>query len=241
MKRKSVSLFTLLILIGAFLLILWNTMQFNNNNQFNQPIPTNYKGFGIDVSHHQGQINWDTLLSRKVTPQIQFVYLKATEGINHVDREWDYNRNKLLDLGIKHGAYHFFRPNIDPVTQAKHFLSNYKPLEKDLTPVLDVEIEGQTDDVLLQDVALFLSTIEKQTGKRPIIYTSFHFYRTKFQDSFLNYKFWIAAYSTPFVLPKDERILYWQFTDQADLPFHRGVKVDLNVSRINFDTGVNQK
>ena len=210
-------------------------MQFKGSDDFNYPVPKNYKGFGIDVSHHQGKINWDTLFHTPLSPAIQFVYAKATEGKDHLDTEWAYNRKELLRKNIKHGAYHFFRPATNPIDQANFFLSHYKSKESDLAPVIDVEIEGTSNEALIQSMSTFLTEVEKRTGKRPIIYTSFHFYRTKFQDHFQEYKFWIAAYSEPFLLPKDERILYWQFTDKGDLPYHKNVKLDLNVSRVSFE------
>lgn len=231
--KKSVITIHLILLI-VFGLILWSSLQFKSSEDFNYAIPKNYLGFGIDVSHHQGKIDWDTLFVQTLSPAINFVYVKATEGKDHIDREWEYNRTALLRKEIKHGAYHFFRPGTDPIEQVNHFLKHYKPQVADLAPVLDVEIEGISDQVLIQNVMIFLTELENRTGKRPIIYTSYHFYKTKFQNHFEKYKFWIAAYSEPFLLPKDERILYWQFTDQGDLPFHKGVKVDLNVSRVDF-------
>ena len=234
-KRKRSSTIPLILFLIIFGLILWSSLQFRNSDDFNYSIPKNYKGFGIDVSHHQGKINWDTLFHKPLTPKINFVYAKATEGKDHIDREWKYNRAELTKKKVKHGAYHFFRPGTNPLEQVNHFLNHYKPQTSDLAPVLDVETEAASDEILIENMSIFLLEIEKRTGKRPIIYTSFYFYRTKFQNEFEEYKFWIAAYSEPFLLPKDERILYWQFTDQGDLPYHTRVKLDLNVSRVSFE------
>ena len=41
--------------------------------------------FGIDVSHHNGKINWE-----KVT-DVEFVYIKATEGATYVDPLFQQN------------------------------------------------------------------------------------------------------------------------------------------------------
>src|SRR5690554_93446 len=232
MKKGVITIHLIFIII--FGSTLWSSLQFKSSKDFNYAIPNNYQSFGIDVSHHQGRINWDTLFAYPLTPPIHFVYLKATEGKDHVDREWEYNRAALLQKKVKHGAYHFFRPEVNAIEQVDHFLKHYQPQNNDLAPVLDVEIEASSDKVLIENVGLFLNEVEKRTGKRPLIYTSYHFYKTKFEDQFLNHKFWIARYSKPFLLPSDDRILYWQFTDQADLPFHKGIKVDLNVSNVEF-------
>lgn len=223
------------IFIFAFGIILWNRMQYKKSEEFNYEIPKNYKSFGIDVSHHQGEIDWHSILSHQFTPHLDFIYLKATEGKDHIDSQWKQNRKQLLKAKKKHGAYHFFRPYTDPVLQAQHFLNHYKVEVNDLPPVIDVEVESSSDEQLVKDVTLYIKEIENKTGRRPIIYTSYHFYLTKFRNEFEDYKFWIAAYTKPFVVPKDERILYWQFTDQASLPFHKGIKVDLNVGRVHFE------
>ncbi|PKR81087.1 glycosyl hydrolase [Brumimicrobium salinarum] len=233
--KKSTHLILHLIVLSFFGYLLWSSVVLKFKNDFNFVIPSNYASFGIDVSHHQGKIDWEALLQEDIQPQIQFIYAKATEGRDHLDSQWEYNRQKLIKLKAKHGAYHFFRPKTDSREQAIFFLKHYNPLPTDLAPVLDVELEGSSDEQLIKDVYTFLKTVEQETGKRPIIYTSYHFYQTKFKNEFQDYKFWIAAYSLPFILPKDKRILYWQFTDQAQLPHHEGIKIDLNVGRVQFN------
>ena len=42
---------------------------------------------GIDVSHHQGRILWDEVAKEN----IDFVYIKATEGATYVDPCFHYN------------------------------------------------------------------------------------------------------------------------------------------------------
>ena len=53
---------------------------------------------GIDVSHHQGLIDWEAVSATKV----QFVFLKATEGSTHVDRR--FARNLLEQTIMKQSA-----------------------------------------------------------------------------------------------------------------------------------------
>ena len=80
---------------------------------------------------------------------------------------------------------------------------------------------------------IWLKEVEKRTGMRPIIYTSLNFYETKFQNDFLDYKFWLAAYSRKPECLHDERIIHWQFTETGKIP---GTKeeVDVNVTKISF-------
>lgn len=197
-------------------------------------IPKGFTSFGIDISHHQGSIDWkDLLLENDLDSVISFVYCKATEGTDHVDSEWKNNRSALLDLGKPHGAYHFFSVKSDALTQAQHFLNHWKKEALDLPPVLDVETEAESDKILIKSMKTWLQEVEKKTGSRPIIYTSLHFYETKFINEFKDYFFWIAAYSRKPDYLNDKRILHWQYTDQGNLP---GIneKIDFNVSKTAF-------
>lgn len=191
--------------------------------------PGDFASVGIDVSHHQGKINWEKLFQYyHYDTVIQFVYCKATEGSDHLDREFHYNRSKLLELDIRNGAYHFFTFTSSPEDQAKHFLNQWKINDNDLPPVLDIEIEGRNDKEFYNAIKIWLDYVENETGRRPVIYTSKHFYETKFKTQFLDYKFWIAAYSDS-TLKFDDRIIHWQYTDKAKLPGIKG-KIDANVS-----------
>lgn len=233
--KKSKSHFLLsLLALGIFGYLLWVQSNYKISVDFNAKIPEGYNSLGIDVSHHQGKIDWNKLFdSTNVEPKIDFVYAKATESDYHLDRQWKYNRESLLKLGINHGAYHFFQSKKLPVPQAEHFLNHWQPKENDLPPVLDVEIEGFDDEDLRHKVKRWLAIVEERSGMRPIIYTSKSFYQTKFKGYFPNHKFWIASYSRNPKIKSDSAILHWQFTESATLP-HHSVKVDLNVSKLRL-------
>ena len=201
-------------------------------NELNASIPEGFPSFGIDISHHQGKIDWENLFAdESLDSLINFVYCKTTEGTDHIDTQWESNRKKLIQLNKAHGAYHFFSIESDPLKQASHFLSHWKKRETDLPPVLDVETEGLTDKALIKAMKIWLNEVEQKTGMRPIIYTSLHFYETKFQHAFSDYRFWIAAYSRKPTCLEDARILNWQYSETGKIP---GIKenVDLNVSKI---------
>src|SRR5215211_9234679 len=79
--------------------------------------------FGPDISHHQKTVN----LTR-AKPHVDFVFLKATDGIvidgaMFVDQTFKPRWQQLAELGIPRGAYHYARPNSSPATQAAHFIS----------------------------------------------------------------------------------------------------------------------
>lgn len=233
-SSKWVLLFFAFGLIGIFILYYFPKSKKINKSEFVAEIPKGFSSFGIDISHHQGEIDWNRLLKNEnFDTIIKFVYCKATEGADHVDTKWEENRNTLNNRGIPNGAYHFFQPSVDPKIQAKHFLNHWKKREVDLPPVLDVEVEGKTDIDLIKNMKIWLNEIEQKTGMRPIIYSSLNFFETKFKNEFKNYLFWIAAYSQRPACLTDNRVIHWQYSENGELP---GIEelVDFNVSKIAF-------
>ena len=242
-KKKKKSNKALFIVLGVLLLIGIGIIVYTQEEEQDVvtsaqeiliQLPKGYKSSGLDVSHHQGEIHWDKLVN--ITPfdtLIDFVYCKATEGSTHIDGQWETNRTQLNQLGIRNGAYHFLNPNTTSVPQAKHFLTIWKHREIDLPPVLDVEKEATSDKILINNMYDWLEYVERKSGFRPIIYTSYSFYRNKFKNEFKDYQFWIASYDKDPRALSDKRIVHWQFTDNITLP---GIseKVDFNVSKRRF-------
>lgn len=238
-KKKSKSSIKAIV-IGALLIGLSVIAYFYyskdidvvNREEVVKSIPEGFPAFGIDVSHHQGKIDWEKLfVKERYDTIIHFVYCKATEGSDHLDTQWEKNRAELQELHIPNGAYHFFSPKTEPRPQAAHFLNHWKKTDLDLPPVLDVESEGFSDTDLIAKMKIWLTVVEDKTGMRPIIYTSLNFFETKFINDFKNYKFWIAAYSRKPACIDDSRIIHWQYSESGELPGF-AEKVDFNVSKI---------
>lgn len=236
-KKKSSFLplfvFASIIGIGSFLLYKHFEKEIYKGPLTLAPVPETFKSYGIDISHHQGKIDWN-MFKEHADTLIGFVYCKATEGTDFVDPQWATNRNYLTKLKITHGAYHFFNPTSNPLEQANHFLAYYKHHQNDLPPVLDAETEGNSNSDLILSMKKWLIHVEQVTGKRPVIYTSYHFYNTKFKNAFEGYKFWIANYSNTPNRVEHSDIIHWQYSDSGKIP---GIKnnVDLNFSKIDFN------
>jgi lysozyme len=60
--------------------------------------------YGIDVSNHQGTIDWPAVAGDDVTA----VYIKATEGQTFVDNRFAANWAGAASAGLQRGAYQFF-------------------------------------------------------------------------------------------------------------------------------------
>lgn len=192
-------------------------------------LPLNYKVHGIDVSHHQGYIDWEAIKeTRKQENPIRFVFMKATEGGDYKDRRFAENFSNARNAGLIRGAYHFYNPNTDPIRQADFFISQVKLEKGDLAPVLDIERKPHDKAKLQADLVKFLNRLEQHYGIKPIIYTS-HKYKTRYLNTpeFESYPLWIAHYYVETLSYEGSWIL-WQHTDYGTVP---GIdsNVDLNV------------
>ena len=194
-------------------------------------IPDGYAVHGIDVSHHQGDIDWERLSAlQEAEIPIRFVFVKATEGGDHVDRRFDENFAAAREHGFIRGAYHFYNPATDPIVQADFFISHVTLEKGDLPPVIDVEkVPSRSEQqTFYAQLSLFLYRLEAHYGVRPVIYT-FLKYRERYLDypEFNRYPLWIAHYHVPQPAYEGEWV-FWQHTDRAVLP---GIdeKNDLNI------------
>lgn len=199
------------------------------NKGYGVCLPLNYKVHGIDVSHHQGTIDWDAVkATEKGEYPIRFAFMKATEGGDYKDSRFAENFRGAGEVGIIRGAYHFYNPNTDPVRQADFFISQVRLVKGDLAPVLDVERKPRDKVQLQADLKKFLHRLEQHYGVKPIIYTSFK-YKTRYLDDpeFDAYPFWIAHYYVD-TLSYEGTWHFWQHTDYGTVP---GIdtNVDLNV------------
>ncbi len=235
-KRKGKKNLAFLLIMGILLcgtFVLWRVLDSREQKPITElnpnAIPEGFSGYGIDVSHYQNQINWQ-LLDDSNGDKISFVYFKVTEGVSLVDKYAERNHDSLKHRQWLRGGYHFYIPGNDPTKQAKHFLANYKPDDEDLPPVLDIENETGTRSKLISDLKIWLDHVKKETGRQSIIYTSYDMYRRFLRDAFPDHYFWVANYSKRQDRFKDERILYWQFSDKGILPGIDGF-VDLNYHR----------
>ena len=203
--------------------------------------------YGIDISHHNaGDIVWDSLyvltdkrgktirdhhLAKDIR-SVSFVFIKATEGVSMVDKDFKRNWQDAGRSGLRRGAYHFFRSSKDGEAQARLFIKTVGDLRfKDLPPVLDIETihRGCSRKKLNEEALKWLETIEGHYGKKPIVYTGSSFARDWLSKRITdNYPVWIAHYEKD--RPDFDGWTFWQFTDKAVV---KGVPgpVDLSVMK----------
>lgn len=193
-------------------------------------MPGNYDIHGIDISHHQGDINWTKLAESKGTRYpIRFIFMKATEGGDFSDKRFQRNFKNARKHGFVRGAYHYFNPRTDAKKQADFFIKSVKLEKGDLPPVLDVEVKGKMPVGELQKkIKIWLDRVEAHYGVKPIIYTTRGFGNGYLSGELLkDYPRWIAHYNVE-SLRYNGKWHFWQHSEKGVLP---GIKkkVDLNV------------
>ena len=150
--------------------------------------------FGIDVSHYQELIDWKLLCTTK--HPIQFVFIRATMGINGKDIYFEKNWKEAKKHNFLRGAYHYFRPNENGTKQFEQFKQNVKLEKGDFYPVLDIEQESILGRIKLRkEVMEWLKLAEEHYGVKPIVYTGIKFYEDILKGHLDGYPLWIAAYS----------------------------------------------
>lgn len=187
------------------------------------------KAFGIDVSHYQGKINWDSIDRVKGDFPLDFVFIRATQGKNGTDKEFGRNWSYAGNGGFIRGAYHYYRPDENSVEQAENFIKTVRLRKGDLPPVLDIEKipAGQSMDSLRRGLKRWLGAVERYYGVKPILYSGDKFHSDFLRDEFKGYTIWIANYNF-FVDQIKPEWHFWQFTDRAAIKGIDG-NVDVNI------------
>lgn len=185
-----------------------------------------YEVQGIDVSHYQKVIDWKSVEA----DQIDFAYIKATEGEIHQDTNFCRNWMDIKNTKIRRGAYHFFRPKLSALQQANNFLFAIEKLENgDLPPVLDIEVtDGASKEIVINRMKSWLEIIEIRLHQKPIIYTNLKFYFQFLIGNFDDYNIWISRYNDAAPQLVAKQWTFWQYGRQGRVQGIEG-EVDLNV------------
>jgi lysozyme len=194
------------------------------------PSDAAYPSQGIDVSHHQGRIDWARLPAQGV----DFAYIKASEGGDHRDTRFAENWAGARAAGIRRGAYHFFtlcRPGAD---QAANFIAAV-PVEPDaLPPAVDLEYMGNcarplSVEAFHAELAAFLALVEARYHQPALLYLTEEFDAAYQVSARVNRPLWLRHLlfepgfgARPFAL--------WQVSNFRRLDGIGG-RVDWNVAR----------
>ena len=203
---------------------------FAHYKEFGIDLPGNYEIHGIDVSHHQGKINWPMVKSMESENiKIGFVFIKATEGYRSVDKSFKENWTQAGLMGIPRGAYHFFIAGKSGALQASNFIRQVPKEKGCLPPVVDIEERYNTPAAAIRaELQIMLDSLERHYKKRPILYTYASFYNDYLDGYFDKYPLWIAHYFETKSPRVDKPWIFWQHSEQGHV-YGIKRKVDFNV------------
>ena len=241
---KKIGFFFIDIIVLCVLGGMFFILQNNGLVWFNMPSDKSYPIKGVDVSAHQGHIEWKILKEQGIS----FAFIKATEGSSWVDKHFSYNFASARDSGLYVGAYHFFSFDSSGLTQAENFIRNVQDskLPKSLPPVVDIEFYGTkasnppSTQSVYKELDKLLLHLEQYYGVKPIIYTTPSFYdiylRGRYKDNplwirsvfFAPDSLWARLFNVYF--DKDAWV-FWQYNPKGILKGYRGAEkyIDLNV------------
>jgi lysozyme len=234
-KWKKIALTTLyLALLGVathYTIQWWKIREagFAHYPGFGIQMPIGFEIHGIDVSHHQDLIKWESVREMEDNSvKLGFVFIKATEGYTRKDRQFRRNWRKAKDVGLIRGAYHFFLPNKNGLIQAQNFIRSVELEPGDLPPVVDIEeTYGVKKAEIRKRLQEYLNTIERHYGVTPIIYTGADYYANYLGEDFDEYPLWVAHYLQRNKPRINRPWNFWQFAETG--------RVDGIISKVDFN------
>ena len=195
---------------------------------------------GIDVSYHQGAIDW----VRVAGAGKRFAFIRASAGTLTADSAYATNIEGARAAGLAAGSYHFANPDSgsnDALNEARWFLQKAAIGSGDLVPVLDLEVSNGLGAAALTSWArTWLSEVESATGVRPLIYTTPNFWSSSLAntDWFAQngYRVWVAHWTTasqptvPAANWGGHGWTFWQHSSTGSVP---GISGSVDLDRFN--------
>jgi GH25 family lysozyme M1 (1,4-beta-N-acetylmuramidase) len=190
---------------------------------------------GIDISQYQATIDWDALAD---SGDAEFAFIRVGNGLG-TDTQFARNWPEARRVGVRRGAYQYFRPDMDILAEARHYLAVIDAaggyLDDDLPPMIDVEAtDDQSSETIVAAVRTWVDYVEEQTGMRPVIYTGSYFWDDNVgSDAFSDYHLWTPHYTSnpcPLMSNSWERWTIWQYTSEGSIT---GIDGNVDTNRFN--------
>lgn len=216
-------------------LLTTGTLILRKDIKINPILAKGYEVHGVDVSHYQGTIDWETLSQQN----LDFAVIKATEGSAHVDDHFLDNWQAAEQTHLYLGAYHFFSFDSEGDRQAASYIDTVGNLDGKLAPVIDVEYYGnkrsnppKKADVV-KNLGAMLDALEQHYQIKPIIYTTYTVYNDYIKGEFEDYPLWVRSIYCPSTVLFGNKWSFWQYMDTAILEGYEGDQkyIDVNVFR----------
>ena len=184
---------------------------------YQKPTETAQVYCGIDVSHYQGNIDWNLVAQ---DTNIQFVYIKATEGKSYLDDKYKQNIEQARNAGLLVGSYHFFRMTSSPEEQFENITNNINKIQQDLIPMIDVETtDGRSLNEVRNALKNLTNLMEKHYGKKTLIYGTMRSYNTICAPDFNDHLLYIGRFNDTLSpqIKGGGKVAVWQFSEKGEI------------------------
>jgi len=240
MKKNLLIILLIGIIIALTFIIIFhtdfiNSLKYKVSNRIEQEsnsVDLLGEIYGIDVSHHQGEINWGKV-KKWQNKKISFVYIKATEGATYKDKMYKTNFEGARENGLLVGSYHYFRTSSSVENQFQNFINTIDKSQQDLIPLIDVEEnKNWSNEEFHEKFRTFLIKVENYFGKKPMIYTVNSFYNLNLSGKYKQYHFLIGRYgkNAPNMRDKSNWTI-WQFSETGRV---EGIPKQVDIDIINI-------
>lgn len=194
---------------------------------------------GVDVSRHQGIIDWDKFLEDEYS---DFAIIRAGFGKNNIDAQAVWNVAECERLGIPYGLYWFsYALTPEMARREAEYLSDFVGSHKPSYPlVYDFEYDTVTHavkngvkisrDFVLNCTEQFCHRLE-ELGYYAMFYCNNDYYQRYYQASKVaeKYDMWYARYATSPGRP----VTLWQTSESGRVKGIQG-KVDLDQTERDY-------
>lgn len=198
---------------------------------------------GVDISSYQANVDMEKLKEQN----IEFVYIKATEGSTHQDEKFAANWENAQKAGLLSGAYHFFSFDTPGSDQAQNFINTVgDDIKGRLVPVVDVEYYGDKEknppakEDVVRELTAFLNAVEEHYGIKPMIYTRSAIYDKYLEGINENYKMWMSSLYTPLSWNYKGDWYIWQYFNRGKLEGYSGGEKYIDTNVLNKEKDLNE-
>ena len=185
---------------------------------FVNPMKKEYKLMGINVSSKQGKISWDAVSLQN----IDFAFIRATEGESLTDTNFADNFDGALSAGIEAAPLHDFSFTSNGKDQAEAFI-NFAGDKRDrqLPPVVQIRLYGKfvavppQKDEVVTELRDFIDAVYEKYDLQPIIMADEEMYEEYIDGGFPDSPVCIrSVYSKP---SDNESFMFWLFNPKTKI------------------------
>ncbi len=181
----------------------------------------------IDVSHHQGKIDW----TKVKADGVQGAIIRVSDSVETMDRECDRNIAGCERAGIPFGLYIYSRANNEERTrqEAEIVLNKARGHKLGFPIYIDLEQAG-TESYAVRGAKLFGKLVQAE-GYWCGVYANQNWFQTVIGNSLNEFTKWVARYGSQ--KPEIPNTDMWQYSSTGRVA---GIteNVDLNIAYRDF-------